>query len=173
MDDKNKSDIPRDAEEPVQSEAKVASDDVALDMALKRENFSIKFYEALLALVEKESAKALLHHLIEEEKRHFSLLSDALVRGGYEKIGVPKGRESLEMTDYLIRKEIKSSSGPEELMRLAIRREEAAEEFYLSRINYIQDKKLKDLYQRLADEEGNHRKTLLSGYDDLMIMDIT
>lgn len=175
MDDfeKGKGAYPDQSDVPLPPNPKAASDDVILDMALKKEDYSVRFYDALREVVEDPEAKRLLSHLMDEERRHFRLLSDTLVHGGYEKIGVPVDRKSLEMTDYLIRKEIQSTSGPADIMRLAIRREEAAEEFYLSRINYIQDKKLKDLYRRLAAEEGGHRKKLLSGYDDLMITDVT
>ncbi|MDX1764218.1 MAG: ferritin family protein [bacterium] len=173
MDDFEKGDFPKGVNPPLPPNPKAVSDDVILDMALKKEDYSVRFYQAVMELVEDGEAKRILSHLIEEERRHFRLLSDALIHGGYDKIGVPVERNSLEMTDYLIKKEIENTSGPADIMRLAIRREEAAEEFYLSRINYIKDKKLKDLYSRLAAEEGGHRKTLLSGYDDLMITDET
>ncbi len=145
-------------------------DTVILDMALKKENHAITFYTALLDYVEQEGSKKLLNQLIEEETRHFKLLSEVLVTGHYEKLGAPSEHESLEMTDHLVQEEIHRASSPQEIIKLAIRKEEAAEEFYLSRIQFIDDARLKELYRRLAEEESNHRKKLLHGYDDLIIM---
>ncbi len=147
-------------------------DTVILDMALKKEDHAIRFYTALLDYVEQEDSKKLLKQLIEEEKGHFKLLSQVLVTGNYAKVGAPSGHESLEMTDHLVREEIHRTSSPQEIVKLAIRKEEAAEEFYLSRIHFIQDERLKELYRRLAEEEANHRRKLLNGYDDLIIMNI-
>ncbi len=147
-------------------------DTVILDMALKKENHAIRFYSALVDYVEREDSRRLLNQLIEEEKGHFKLLSEILVTGNYEKIGAPTEQESLEMTDHLVREEIDRAASPREIVKLAIRKEEASEEFYLSRLHFIQDARLRELYGRLAEEEANHRKKLLKGYDDLIIMNI-
>jgi rubrerythrin len=145
-------------------------DTVILDMALKKEDHSIRFYTALLEYVEQQDSQKLLSQLIEEEKRHFKVLSEVLVTGNYENLGAPTEHDSLEMTDHLVSEEIDRASSPQEIVKLAIRKEEASEEFYLSRIHFIQDAQLKELYRRLAEEEANHRKRLLNGYDDLIIM---
>ncbi|PIX86724.1 MAG: hypothetical protein COZ32_01845 [Nitrospirae bacterium CG_4_10_14_3_um_filter_53_41] len=137
---------------------------------MKKEDYSIRLYQAMAGFVEREDSKSILTHLIQEETSHFNLLREALMTGKYEKIGAPSDEKSLEMTDYLIKEELKRFSKPEDIVKLAIRREEEAEEFYLSRVHLVQDMKLKSLYQRLAQEETNHRQKLLKGYDDLMVM---
>jgi rubrerythrin len=152
---------------------KVEGDVMILDMAMRKEEYSIRLYKALFDFVEREDAKAILKHLIEEETDHYRLLNEVMSTGRYEKIGMPSDEKSLELTDYLIKEEIRKSSGPKEVIKLAIRREEESEEFYLSRIHYIQDEKLKELYESLAKEEGNHRQKLLNDYDNLVIMKIT
>ncbi|MEK6777686.1 MAG: ferritin family protein [bacterium] len=149
---------------------KTAGDAVILSMALKKEEYSINLYKAMFSFVEREDSKSILKNLIEEETEHFNLLREALVMGRYDKIGIPSEEKSLEMPDYLIKEELKKFSKPEEIVKLAIRREEEAEEFYLSRIHFIENTTLKNLYQRLAQEETNHRQKLLKGYDDLMFM---
>jgi len=149
---------------------KTAGDAVILNMAMKKEDYSIRLYQAMAGFVEREDSKSILTHLIQEETSHFNLLREALMTGKYEKIGAPSDEKSLEMTDYLIKEELKRFSKPEDIVKLAIRREEEAEEFYLSRVHLVQDMKLKSLYQRLAQEETNHRQKLLRGYDDLMVM---
>jgi len=151
----------------------VSGDTVILDMAMRKEAYAIRFYQALFDFVERGDSRKLLKHLIEAENNHYHLLKEVMLSGQYEKIGGYMEESSLEITDYLIKEEIRKSSGPKDVVKLAIRREEEAEEFYLSRMQYIQDDKLKDLYQRLAKEEGNHRQTLLSGYDNLVLMNIT
>jgi rubrerythrin len=150
----------------------ISRDWVSLDMAMRKENYSVQLYKALYDFVEREDARELLRRLIEEEKVHFNLLREVMLTGDYAKLGVPSEVKSLEMTDYLIKEEIRRSSKPEEIVKLAIRREEESEEFYLSRVNLIQDNNLKNLYQRFAQEEANHRKKLLRSYDDLIIMNI-
>jgi rubrerythrin len=143
---------------------------VILDLAMKKEEYSVRLYKALFEFVEREDSRKLLKHLIEEESEHYKLLRAAMITGSYDKLGVPFEGESLEMTDYLIKKELRKSSKPEDIVKFAIRREEESEEFYLSRLYFVEDEDLKTLYQRLAREEGNHRKKLMGGYDDLVIM---
>ena len=149
---------------------KTAGDAVILDMAMKKEDYSIRLYKVIFSFMEREDSKSILKNLIEEETGHYNLLREAMITGKYEKIGAPSDEKSLEMSDYLIKEELKKFSKPEEIVKLAIRREEEAEEFYLSRFHLVQDTKLKSLYQRLAQEETNHRQKLLKGYDDLMVM---
>lgn len=149
---------------------RVSGDAVILEMAMRKEDYSVKLYQALFEFVHRDDSKTLLKHLIADERKHFSLLREAMVTGNYDKVGVPLEAESLEMTDYLLKEDLRRSATPQEIVKMAIRREEESEEFYLSRVPLVQAGNLRDLYQRLAREETNHREKLLKGYDDLILM---
>lgn len=156
--------------DPIPHHTSPDDDAVILKMAMRKEEFSILFYEVLFKIVERADTKALLRDLIKEEKGHFKMLREAMLTGNRKKIGIPLEPESLEMTDYLVSEDIDHESKPIDIVRLAIRREEDAEEFYLGRIGALQDKDLKKLYQRLAQEEINHKKKWMKIYDDLSQM---
>jgi len=142
---------------------------VVLEQAVRKEEYSIRLYGALRDFVTRDSAKALLTELIAEERGHLRLVREALLLGRIRKIGTVEAPPALEMPDYLVREEIRSSAGPAALIRLAIRREEEAEEFYLGRAGLLRNHGLAELYLRLAREEAAHRSRLLAGYDDLVI----
>lgn len=151
----------------------LAGDILILEIALRKEQYSIQMYKAMRDFVQREDSKKLLDYLILDEEHHYQILNKARLTRDYRGIGGPVVERSLEIPDYIVKQDIRSNSGPEEIVKMAIRREDEAEEFYLGRIGFISNSELKALYRRLAEEEAAHRQKLLAMYDDLIIMNLS
>ncbi len=88
------SDYEKDQQQPAESRKgtdKISQDWVSLDMAMRKEDYSVQLYKALYDFVEREESRELLRRLIEEEKGHFNLLREVMLTGNSE---VMKGRQT-------------------------------------------------------------------------------
>ncbi len=146
------------------------SDAQILEMAMRKEKVAADFYGTLAKIVEREDSRRLLTHLKEEEERHYGLLRNAMMSGDNSAVGSGTETAHMGLADFQEEKEIDPQSSPADILKLAIRREEEAEEFYLGRAHTLQDHDLAQLYHKLALEEKNHRAKLMHIYEEQLNM---
>lgn len=112
-------------------------------MAIKMEDQAAQVYAQAKAVVENPSAKKMFEHLIAKEKGHKALLVKVL---GNDKI-FDAGAESLDA------------------IRLALRMEEQAIEFYTRAMVGEKDPETRKTLEMLAKEEEKHRLALQDEID--------
>lgn len=112
-------------------------------MAIKMEEQAMEVYTQAQAVVESAAAKKMFEHLVAKEKSHKALLLKIL---GKDKI-FDVGAESLEA------------------IRLALRLEEQAIEFYTRAMVGEKDPEIRKTLEFLAKEEEKHRLALQDEID--------
>lgn len=115
-------------------------------MAIKMEEQAAEVYTQAKAVVDSPSAKKMFEHLIAKEKSHKVLLLKILGKGPGGKI-FGSGAESLDA------------------IRLALRLEEQAIEFYTRAMVGEQDPETRKTLEFLAREEEKHRLALQDEID--------
>ena len=139
-----------------------------LQFAIEREREAIDFYEGLAGREGFAGARETFLAFAREEKKHEILLQDFL-----------KGEKFLEDYDYRWVPDLKRSNytvdmayeegmGYADLLRLAMKREEASLHLYNDLAGKVSREDLLRIFQMLSQEEARHKLALESLYDDYM-----
>ena len=140
----------------MQKEARI---DQVLSFAIEKEEAARAFYLRLVDLVSDDAAREALGFLADEEGKHKAFLER------YRRGEIQQGALRLaEVVDYRIVEHLEEDptpSGdlaPEQAFLLAAKREKAAYAFYhdLSRLH--PEGEIKDLLERMANEEMRHKE---------------
>ncbi|BAA29657.1 ferritin family protein [Pyrococcus horikoshii] len=138
-----------------------------LGMAIKSEIGAQKFYESLAKHVDSKPLKEKIEWLAGEEKRHEILLRklySEMFPG--KEIVFPKEHIGPELQP--VAEELKGIQNIIDLIRLAMRAEEIASEFYSKLEEMVEDDKKKKLMRYLSDMEKGHYYTLRAEYELLL-----
>jgi rubrerythrin len=131
-----------------------------LDMAIRREEVAFDFYMDIYQKVEDATVRETAEFIAEEEKSHKAFLV-SYKEGKY-------GTDSLRMADvveyklaeYLEEPEISQNSTSEEVYLVAAHREARSHKFYSELANMHADSKLKNMLQKMANEELKHKEKM-------------
>ncbi|RJP75038.1 MAG: hypothetical protein C4532_01245 [Candidatus Abyssobacteria bacterium SURF_17] len=136
-----------------------------LNRAIGKEVEAKTMYEIYAQKVKEPQSKRLLEELAREELGH----KHALEKINPDTPGTFKAQKisSSEFSDFSDRPKITKESTMQEVLRYAIAEEADAFNFYSSLSNYADDKKLRDLLNRLASEEQTHKQRLERMYDEM------
>lgn len=144
------------------------TDDLAevLDSAIYREIASQALYEAGLTKTDNPAAKALMKELAQEEHGHTEKLkeqgfSDSDKEWHREKIA------NLKLSEHLTGAETVEGINLQDLLILAMKREQQAVGFYSDMMGVMREEAAKRLCEELVHEELKHKLRLEILYDDL------
>ncbi len=138
-----------------------------LDTAIYKEIASQAFYIAGQGKTEDPGAKALLEELAEQELKHAGLLKDLKAKGLVKQDWHQERVSNLMISEYLTGPDTVEGIGLQEVLILAMKREQQSVEFYSNMMGIMRDEAAKHLCEKLVHEELKHKLKLEMYYDDL------
>lgn len=129
-------------------------DDI-INFAIEREKEAVKFYQDLQVKIVFKNQLEFLKELENIEKSHIEKLKN--IKTTKKDKFNSKKIEDMKISEYLI--DIKPSEDMkfQDILILAMKREEKAKKLYEDLANNFQDKYLKEIFTNLANEETEHK----------------
>jgi rubrerythrin len=140
--------------------------DEILDFAIEKEKEAVAFYNDLSR---KESISALaktFKELAQEEAKHVKLLTNISKNQGAISSYELKKVTDLKVSDYLVEMEYTEGMLMQDILVLAMKREEMAVKLYTNLAMGAVDQESAKLFKLLAQEEAKHKLTFERLYDD-------
>ncbi|SPD74636.1 Rubrerythrin [uncultured Desulfobacterium sp.] len=145
-----------------------ASFDNIISFAADKEKEAVEFYDGLAKQAPNTGAKELLQGFAREEEKHYKMLKEF-------EINKPKLDEykfkwitDIKRSDYLVDAPYDKGMGYPDLLRLAMKREEASLKLYNELLEKAEKQDIKKLFKMLCQEEAGHKQKLETMYDDYM-----
>jgi rubrerythrin len=141
-----------------------------ITFAIQKEKEAASFYEENSAIEGMAGKKQMLLEFAAEERKHQKMLEDYLSTGVAEKLDGYQFKwiADLKRSDYVEAMEYKPGMAYNELLMLAMKREEAALKLYNMLLDRADDDGAKKLFKMLCQEEAKHKLALETMYDDYM-----
>ncbi len=133
--------------------------------AIEREKAAAKFYSRLQQMTTSKASKELLGSLEKMELAHAKVLGKFTHEDSTSEFIAPK-IANLKISDYMTVPPPSDEMTFQEVLVLAMKREDASNKLYLALANEADDEKTKNLFLRLASEEAKHKNQLETIYDE-------
>ena len=137
-------------------------DDI-FNFAIEREREAVAFYQNLQSMVRFSEKKQLLHTFEVMEKAHIAIL-EKLRRDDIEEVDVPEVK-NLHISDYLVAITPTEDMSYQDILILAMKKEEAAYRLYADLSSKSPEPNVKKVFQKLASEEAKHKLSFEEMYD--------
>ena len=134
-----------------------------IEYAIEREIEAASFYHNLQNTVKHESSRQTLLDLEHMEIGHKTLLEN-LTNEGIDSY-IPPIITNMMISELLKEPELDQSASFQEILIVAIKREEVANKLYLTLSEGSETPETKNLFLKLATEEAKHKLQLESLYD--------
>lgn len=142
--------------------------DEILEFAIDREKEAVAFYNDLSKLEKIAALKETFKELAQEEAKHVKLLigisKNQTIIDSYE----VKDVADLKVSDYLIATEYVPGMLMEDILTLAMKREEVAVKLYNELATKSEHQESTKLFKLLAQEEAEHKLKFEKMYDDCL-----
>jgi rubrerythrin len=139
-----------------------------LEYSMEKEKEAAEFYEDLSKNETYPAAKKTFEQFAVEERKHYKLfegyLSDPEKVESYEIEKI----EDLKISEYLQEVSYRPGMPYNELIKLAMKREEKALAFYKDMAQKVQEPAIAKTLTVLAQEEAKHKSILEQIYDDFL-----
>ena len=142
-----------------------------LKVAIQKELDAVDFYTQASTIVKEASTKKMLKEFIGEEKKHVVLLQDAQTKETMEKVGKKSLPQSMNLTKYLVSGTITDTSTTQDVMVIAMKKEESAIVFYSDYQSTFKGTDLEGLFQSLCNMEKEHKDRLELEYEKIFMPD--
>lgn len=138
--------------------------------AVEKEKEAADFYEENSETEMMSGKKQMLKEFAAEERKHQKMLEDYLSTGAAENLDDYRFEWIIDIkrSDYVDTVEYKPGMAYNELLMLAMQREEAALQLYNKLLNKADNDGAKKLFKMLCQEEAKHKLALETLYDDYM-----
>jgi rubrerythrin len=138
--------------------------------AIEKEKEAADFYEENSESEMMSGKRQMLKEFAAEERKHQRMLEDYLATGIAEKIEGYRFEwiTDIKRSDYVDAIEYKPGMAYNELLMLAMKREEAALKLYNQLLEKADSDGAKTLFKMLCQEEAKHKLALETLYDDYM-----
>lgn len=156
-------------EKPQEADMDRKKFDEIIDFAVEREADAIKFYQDLQKMVRFNSQRELLHEFEEMEKGHIEML-EKIRMTDVEHIDIPRIQD-LQISDYMVSSPPTADMNFEDIITIAMKREEAAQRLYTEMAGKVDDANIQKLFLRLAAEEAKHKLHFETLYDEEVLAD--
>ncbi|MGQ4870961.1 MAG: ferritin family protein [Candidatus Thorarchaeota archaeon] len=138
-----------------------------------REAEAYNFYLNAAEPVELKSSAPLLRELAAQEQRHKEKLEAVLDEGVCDTFSCTEEEfEKLNLKNYLAEVPLRADSSPQDILVVAIKREENAHAFYEALAGTTTSAGHKSVFETLAKEELQHKQRLEHMYDDIFQPDM-
>ena len=137
-----------------------------VDFAIEKEKEAAAFYDMVSKQAAFSGVKEMFKEFAAEERKHQAMLEkmDSSAMGEYKF----KWVTDLKRSDYVVDMEYKDGMGYNEILMLAMKREEKALALYNELQAQAKTEKTKKLFKILCQEESKHKLALETKYDDYM-----
>ena len=138
--------------------------------AIEKEKEAAEFYESNSESEMMSGKKQMLKEFAAEERKHQQMLEDYLTTGVAQKLDEYRFEwiTDIKRSDYVDAVEYHPGMAYNELLMLAMKREEAALGLYNQLLEKAEDEDAKKLFKMLCQEEAKHKLALETMYDDYM-----
>ena len=150
-------------------EYKTINDIVSL--ALEKEQEAVQFYVQASSMVANSGTKVMLKELADEERKHVAILIDIQSGKAIEKVGTKLLPPTMDLGKYLVSEPVRYNSTPQDIMIIAIKREDRAIAFYFSQIPVVNGTPLLPAFEHLLRWEQEHKERLEDEYDRVVLKD--
>ena len=137
-----------------------------LDDAIAKERAARELYTQAVAKAQDVAAQAMLRELAEQEAAHeqalMSMSADELLETKIPSV------PDLQISDYLVEKEITAESTFQDVLIYAMKREDESWKTYQALADSAEDPQCEQILARLAEEEKAHKNRLETLYDDIV-----
>ena len=133
-----------------------------LKWAMQREIEAYKFYDLLYQKATNKEARKRLETLREDEKRHEATLRELYRKCFNQEVGELPAMGDDQMATMVKQGHLDELKSEIEFINLAIDAETAAMKFYKEAAQKAEDGELKDMLDRLSDEESTHYDILMA-----------
>jgi len=137
--------------------------DEIIDFAINREYDAMKFYQDMQGMVKFNSQKELLKDFELMEQGHAEILKN-IRNTDFKEIEIPE-IENLEISDYIVESKPTSDMSYQDIIILAMKREEASYRLYNDMADRVGNQNIKKLFLKLASEEAKHKLHFEKIYD--------
>lgn len=141
----------------------------SIEFAIEKEREAVDFYTQCSKLTTRSGMKKAFLEMADEEKRHVKMLEN-FKQEKLDSVKI-KNTPDLKIGDYLVDMKFDPSMSYNELLILAMKREEASHNLYTNLLQGTEDENIKRLFQMLAQEELKHKNRLEKEYDDFVLKD--
>ena len=135
-----------------------------INFAIAGEKEAIKFYQELQEKVKFQAQIEMLKEFEDMEKGHVLILENIRIKG-FKKIEI-KEVTDLHISDYIIDVEPSEDMNYQDILIIAMKKEEKANKLYTEMANNFPGTELELLFRRLAAEEAEHKLKFEKLYDD-------
>jgi rubrerythrin len=144
--------------------------DALIAFAIEREKDAAEFYEENSESEMMSGKRQMLKEFAAEERKHQRLLENFLATGIAENIGEYQFKwiTNIKRSDYVEAMVYKPGMAYNELLMLAMKREEAALKLYNELLDKADNDSAQTLFKMLCQEEAKHKLALETMYDDYM-----
>jgi len=141
-----------------------------LDFAISKEKEAADFYTEAGKEESMAGAKEMLKEFAQEERKHQNLLEEFKQKGFASGISDYKFRwiTDIKRSNYVVDMEYRKAMAYNELLMLAMKREEKALALYNEMLVKADTAEGKKLFKMLCQEEAKHKLALETMYDDYM-----
>ena len=144
--------------------------DEIIDFAIEREREAIDFYEKLMQNTQFAAQKKLLKDFSNMEKGHIEILKQ-LKKKSIAEISKIKEIQDLALCDYLVSVEPYQNMTFQDILIIAMKKEESAVKLYTYLASAMPDENSKILFSRIANEEKGHKNQFEILYDDKILIE--
>jgi len=145
-----------------------------VSLAIQREEEAYEFYMKAAKESEFKASVKLLHDLAHQEVTHKEKLQAAQKAGVCEtfRCDTVEELENMDLNQYLVDIPLLPSSTPQDVLIVAIKKEDAARSFYKSLSELTGSGQHRTIFETLAKEEESHKNRLQNMYDDIFQPDM-
>ena len=134
-----------------------------ISFAIEKEDEAAKLYKDLSGRVQKPNAKVMFDELAAEEVKHGELLKGMIEKSIPD---LPSEKVTdLKISDYLVEMPFKPDMDYQDILIMAMKREESAVKLYNDMASRVQEAKIKDLLKFMSQQEAKHKLRLETEYD--------
>ena len=135
-----------------------------ISFAIEKEKEAAQLYEEMSGLARKPNAKAMFNELRAEEIKHRESLE------GMTEESIPdlplQEITDLKISDYLVEVDFKPDMDYQDILIVAMKREESAVKLYNDMAEKAQVPRLQKLLKFMSQEEARHKLRLETEYDE-------
>jgi len=142
-----------------------------LKVAIEKEEDAVDFYTKATGIIKNPGTSEMLKDFAVEEQSHVTLLKDAQKSKTMESVGNKTLPQSMDLTKYLVSGIITEDSTPQDVMIIAMKREDSAVSFYSEQMTTFQGTDIEGLFQRLCNMEKEHKERLEAEYEKVFMPD--
>ena len=142
-----------------------------LDFAIEKEKEAAEFYEQISKDEEDFSgSKKMFAEFAAEERKHEKMLQEFKAKGTSKSLQEYKLKwiTDIKRSDYLVDLDYEKGMPYNEILLLAMKREEKALKLYNEFLEQAETKESQKLFKVLCQEEAKHKLALETIYDDYM-----